>query len=710
MISKQFIYANRFNTFYFRQRTPFDILNAIPCAKKEIKISLQTKCRTKAIEAARHHKVMFDLLFGEIRESMKKREWMTTLFSGLDEGQQRELMLQQRAVEAINDQQFTQQLFFLLERKDRIKKAFDNIDALRPYSLSDIDLGSVDKINRFIAIIDLLSSPTLSDPEPYISQIQFKQKKGLVNYDTSSNLKSVNIGRMVVKCHKPTPPPSTPSQLTRYAKASRNNAGSVVVDLIKGEMQDGTTPAVRTNTNNQYEDIILENISLDNEEDTHNFVKLLSLLEKGESVQTKDFETFSKPVIVPKSMLKVSELFNKFYEEQSAEWRDQKTHSTNLSFYNTFIDIVGDIFVDELNYDVANTYINTLRKLPANRNKLSAFRDKSIENLLAMEGTFEPMKTTNANKNIEKIKSVFIWAVQRKYMSVNILDKMRIKDKAQKVQAKDQRDRFNSDDLGQIFGSDKYVKSTHIRTYEYWLPLLGLYTGARLGELSQLRLNDVYKEDNVWLIDFNEQDDKTLKTVNSVRKVPIHKTLVKLGFVKYVQHLQECFLTKTTHSNLLFPDLIKGRDGYGHNSSKAFDRYIRSINVKTPSKSFHSLRHTFSDERKQADENPAMTAELLGHEIDGETLGRYAKSYKITLKKAAIDHYQPLTELQIQRIKPFRLWKEFKPKSSLRKYTLVDDRKSIHSNKFVHKALAKVLNIAPPIEVPRKPRKDTATD
>ena len=59
--------ANRFHTFYFRQRTPLDILKAIPSAKKEVKISLRTKCRATAITQARQHKVMFDLLFLKIR-------------------------------------------------------------------------------------------------------------------------------------------------------------------------------------------------------------------------------------------------------------------------------------------------------------------------------------------------------------------------------------------------------------------------------------------------------------------------------------------------------------------------------------------------------------------------------------------------------------------------------------------------------------------
>ncbi|MFZ3421326.1 tyrosine-type recombinase/integrase [Vibrio harveyi] len=701
MTTQTFITTNRFNTFYFRQKTPKDILHALPCAKKEIRFSLNTKTRQKALIQARQHKVMLDLLFSQIRDSVNRIERMRETIEELDESTQRELMLKQRAVEAINDQQFTQQLFFLLERKNRIKDTFAHIKALQGYSLSDIDLSSVDKINRFIAIIDLLSSSTLSDPAPYISQLSFK-KTAIKNLDDDPHHKAVNIARMVVKRNKPKPAPETPNQVAKQAKQSRQATGDALVEMLQSEIDTGTTPAIRTNDQDPKQDIVLEGISLDNEQDTHNFVKLLSLIEQGEDVQLKDFEAFSKPVIVPKSMLKVSELFAKFYDENKAEWKSHKTHSTNLSFYNTFVDIVGDKFVDELDYPDANHYIDILRKLPANRNKLKAFKDKSIEDLLAMEGTFEPMKTANVNKNIERIKSVFLWAVQRKLMQTNILMDMKVKAKNQKVQARNQRLQLDNDDLNALFNSPEYRSGTHARTYQHWLPLLGLYTGARLSELAQLRIQDVYTENGVWLIDFNESEDKSLKTINSVRKVPVHKTLVRLGFIKYLQYLKKAHKNGWIHSDMLLPDVVKGRDGYGHNTGKWFDRHLTKLQIKQNGKSFHSLRHTFADHRKQADENPAMTAELLGHEIDNETMGRYGKDYRITLKKTAIDRYQPLTEAQIKKISKWKLWKEFKPRKASFIDAMIDENKSIYKDKNLHKALAPILGIEPPEIVPRK--------
>lgn len=78
----------------------------------------------------------------------------------------------------------------------------------------------------------------------------------------------------------------------------------------------------------------------------------------------------------------------------------------------------------------------------------------------------------------------------------------------------------------------------------YWLPLLGLFTGARLEELGQLRPEDVYEETY-----FNDSDaeqcawvlrisgygaGQQVKNEGSNRRFPIHPELVRLGFLKYV--------------------------------------------------------------------------------------------------------------------------------------------------------------------------------
>ena len=62
------------------------------------------------------------------------------------------------------------------------------------------------------------------------------------------------------------------------------------------------------------------------------------------------------------------------------------------------------------------------------------------------------------------------------------------------------------------------------------MPLIGLYSGLRMGEICGLQLEDIKKIDEVWCFDVNEEQDKRLKTVNSKRIVPVHPHLIMCRF------------------------------------------------------------------------------------------------------------------------------------------------------------------------------------
>jgi integrase len=66
-----------------------------------------------------------------------------------------------------------------------------------------------------------------------------------------------------------------------------------------------------------------------------------------------------------------------------------------------------------------------------------------------------------------------------------------------------------------------------------WVPWLCAYTGARVGELAQLRKEDVQREGKHWMIVITP-DAGTVKT-NEARTVVLHPHLIELGFIKFVQ-------------------------------------------------------------------------------------------------------------------------------------------------------------------------------
>lgn len=66
-----------------------------------------------------------------------------------------------------------------------------------------------------------------------------------------------------------------------------------------------------------------------------------------------------------------------------------------------------------------------------------------------------------------------------------------------------------------------------------WCPWLAAYSGARIGELTQLRGVDIIKEDGIHAMKISPEAGTT-KT-KTARKVPIHEHLIEQGFIDFVR-------------------------------------------------------------------------------------------------------------------------------------------------------------------------------
>jgi integrase len=76
----------------------------------------------------------------------------------------------------------------------------------------------------------------------------------------------------------------------------------------------------------------------------------------------------------------------------------------------------------------------------------------------------------------------------------------------------------------------------------------------------------------------------------------------------------------------LFPELSKNRNGYSQAASRWFGKFKRQVGIASPTKVFHSLRHTVSNTLKQSGVPKDKAAEILGHDRGKDvTYGRYGK-------------------------------------------------------------------------------------
>ncbi len=68
-----------------------------------------------------------------------------------------------------------------------------------------------------------------------------------------------------------------------------------------------------------------------------------------------------------------------------------------------------------------------------------------------------------------------------------------------------------------------------------WLPWLCAYSGARINEVAQLTPSDVFQVGEDWFFRLTTAGGKSLKTISSARRVPIHPAIIAEGFVEFVR-------------------------------------------------------------------------------------------------------------------------------------------------------------------------------
>ncbi len=320
----------------------------------------------------------------------------------------------------------------------------------------------------------------------------------------------------------------------------------------------------------------------------------------------------------------LKKLIDEYLEAVSKDIDDEKTLRGYKSHLDTFLDIIGDIPVNEITSKRAREAVATLKQLPPNRNKLSAYRSLSIAAIIELKPP-KTLSNTTVKLHINRAKALFGFGKDEQLCTLNPFGKIKVKNKRRPDQ---ERKPFEDEDLKALFiPEEKRTKAGY--PSRLWVPYLAAYSGMRLEECCQLEISDIIKSpEGIFCFDINDNGDKKLKNPSAHRIVPIHSKLIEKGFLDYVDSLS---------SGKLFPELIKGNGKYGHHFSKWFTRYRRKVGVNEEGKTLHSFRHGVATLLKRSDIDEAKVASVLGHQVVGESFGRYGKSYTAQQLKDVIE-------------------------------------------------------------------------
>ncbi len=161
----------------------------------------------------------------------------------------------------------------------------------------------------------------------------------------------------------------------------------------------------------------------------------------------------------------------------------------------------------------------------------------------------------------------------------------------------------------------------------YWLPILGMLTGARESELAQLNVADVIQIDGVWCLHFRSsiKTKQRVKNKSSERIIPLHSRLIELGFLRYVRSVDP--------DGRLFP-LVRP-DSHGQAGglwSRWFSRYRKEIGLGRDAADFHALRHGAVTKLREGEGSDVVKDRITGHS-SGKVGASYGSSSKAAMKK-----------------------------------------------------------------------------
>ncbi|MBA3570054.1 MAG: site-specific integrase [Pyrinomonadaceae bacterium] len=179
-----------------------------------------------------------------------------------------------------------------------------------------------------------------------------------------------------------------------------------------------------------------------------------------------------------------------------------------------------------------------------------------------------------------------------------------------------------------------------IRRGRYWVPLIALYTGMRLGEILQLTTNHVRTSETGTHF-FLLSRDMQLKNSESRREVPIHSALVSFGLLAFVEG------KRVTGRTDLFDDVPLASDGTRSTLfSKRFASFLRSVDVRADC--FHMFRHTLRDALRRGDVPEEYAEAICGWTRAGKTSRQYGDGFeadtlspwieKLVLPKVDLSH------------------------------------------------------------------------
>lgn len=367
-------------------------------------------------------------------------------------------------------------------------------------------------------------------------------------------------------------------------------------------------------------------------------------LERLDGNYTNDYDInfFKQPRAIRKERispsLRISTAIDEFVALNSGYEKEIIAHLKYFEQYFITLDKITRSGLDEFKNKIITKYPNT--------NKNKKYLTVSVQDLMKLDVPESEIISLNSKntKIIMRINSFLKWLYQDKGYLSELLQIRRFKTN-EFEDARAKRLPYDKVDLARLFTqhpwyTTEFEKLLKTNYHKVLIPLVTLYTGMRLQEVCQLDANDIITEDGIMC--FNVSNDyendgeefednaykKRLKNIHSKRKIPIHKMLIDLKVIDFLQMQSKSGkLWKTLKPSNSTTDAGRYKDTWGSQFRSISKDFIDSKSYSK--KTFYSFRHTFSNALKQTQCQTSILEEVTGHSTKGIATSIYSERYEM---------------------------------------------------------------------------------
>ncbi|MBN8487298.1 MAG: hypothetical protein J0M20_06180 [Burkholderiales bacterium] len=291
------------------------------------------------------------------------------------------------------------------------------------------------------------------------------------------------------------------------------------------------------------------------------------------------------------------------YREHKARSTKHKQVSTSVSVWQKLVDFLGDVPLSSVTgQDLYRFYEARLNadEHPWSMKYAHGVARRVVREVFELALTLDMMSGTNPDTMMKALPRI---------------------SSAEEATRRKPRFPFADDQLTALFASDWYRpdwagprgKMRGDLGARYWVPLVSLFHGNRVSEVTQLMTSDVevlaglpvlhlrteYDEDGTSVL-ADIGVERSLKTPDTYRTVPVHPELLRLGFLEFAQARSKA----DGPSALLFPSSMPNRTSkqpkLGRSYQQAFLRHVQERMGLGKGFANHSFRHQLEDRIRDA--------------------------------------------------------------------------------------------------------------